>query len=326
MIVYFNIGKDLIYVPIFMIINLILFKINDYINIKIKSEFMNHICDGCLIIFYIFEKYLLKGNNNKNEFCIKINKISYKMIILFICSIILLCIDNYSFIYDTNISEMEDLITTILFLILIEFIFFDKIFYRHQILSIIIIILSHIYLFVKKYIESSLKIYYILYILQFYCYSFSLNLIKYINTQYFISIYLLGSIHGIFLLIQDLIQKSYLNFSQLSLFNILFIIFSFIIYLTNNFLYYKIIEKLGPIYLFMSELISYFIFREKKSNLISIIINLLLIISCSVYLEILELNFCNLNQNTKKNIENRAEEEIINQLSNSLSINSEIEI
>ena len=104
------------------------------------------------------------------------------------------------------------------------------------------------------------------------------------------------------LLIQDLIQKS-----QISLFNILFIIFYFIIYLTNNFLYYKIIEKLGPIYLFMSELISYFIFRKKKSNIISIIINLLLIISCSVYLEILELNFCNLNQNTKKNIENRAE-------------------
>ena len=313
MIVYFNIGKDLIYVPIFMIINLILFKINDYINIKIKSEFMNHICDGFLIIFYIFEKYLVKGNNNEYEFCIKINKTSYKMIILFICSIILLCIDNYSFIYDTNISEMEDLITTILFLILIEFIFFDKIFYRHQILSIIIIILSHIFLFVKKYIESSLKIYYILYILQFYCYSFSLNLIKYINTQYFISIYLLGSIHGIFLLIQDLIQKSYLNFPQLSLFNILFIIFS------NNFLYYKIIEKLGPIYLFMSELISYFIFREKKSNIISIIINLLLIISCSVYLEILELNFCNLNQNTKKNIENRAEQENVNQLSNRFS-------
>ena len=69
----------------------------------------------------------------------------------------------------------------------------------------------------------------------------------------------------------------------------------------------------------MSELISYFLFREKKSNIISIIINLLLIISCSVYLEILELNFCNLNQNTKKNIENRAEQENVNQLSNRFS-------
>ena len=171
MLITFNLTKDLIYVLFFMFINLFLLYIKtDYSYFKIKFESMSHICDGCLIIFYIFEKYLLKGNNNKNEFCIKINKISYKMIILFILSIILICINNYHFINfndeKTNLIEIPDLITTIIFLILIEVLFFNKTFYRHQILSFNVIMLFYIYIIVYKYIKSSLTLSYFLAILQ----------------------------------------------------------------------------------------------------------------------------------------------------------------
>ena len=317
MFIYFHITKDLIYIPIFVFINLIIKWIIEYSNIK--YDFLSHICDVCLIIFYLLEKYLIKDNNN--DYYIKINKIPYKMILLLISSIILLCIDNFSY-FDGNIkiADFEDSFLIIFFLILIELIFFNKTFYRHQILSIIVLFIFYVYFLVKNYINVSLKLYYVIYLLQFYCYSFSLHLIKYTNTQYFISIYLLGSIHGIFLLIQDLIQKSFLSFPKINLLNILIIILFFFILLVNNFLYYKIIEKLGPIYLFMSESISYFLIYLINSSFEFIPICLIVIISCLIYLEILELNFCSLNKNTKKNIENRAQQEIIIQLNISKSI------
>ena len=85
---------------------------------------------------------------------------------------------------------------------LIEIIIFKKEFYSHQIISFIIFIILYFYTFYQQF-----KLFYILDILQYYSYSLSLNLIKYINTKYFINIYLLASIHGITVLIALLIQN-----------------------------------------------------------------------------------------------------------------------
>ena len=48
------------------------------------------------------------------------------------------------------------------------------------------------------------------------------------------------------------------------------------------------------------------------------------IISCLIYLEVIELNFCNLNINLKKNISEREKEEASKDLDLSVSLISEI--
>ena len=57
-----------------------------------------------------------------------------------------------------------------------------------------------------------------------------------------------------------------------------------------------------------------------------ILIGLLLIICCLIYLEIIEFNFCDLNENTEKNIEKRMIEGINNELniSDSYLVNQSI--
>ena len=76
--------------------------------------------------------------------------------------------------------------------------------------------------------------------------------------KYFINIYLLGSISGIFGFIQFYIQNK-LNFHQFNLQNIFLIILLFIILMVNIYLEYKIIYELNPIYRYMVDFISIYI-------------------------------------------------------------------
>jgi hypothetical protein len=71
----------------------------------------------------------------------------------------------------------------------------------------------------------------------------------------------------------------------------------------NVYLEFKIISELGPIHRFMTDFISIYISNiilDKKFDLI--LIGLLLIICCLIYLEIIQLNFCDLNENIRINI------------------------
>ena len=81
------------------------------------------------------------------------------------------------------IKKIYVLASIILFSILIEIIIFKKEFYSHQIISLIIFIILYVYIFYRQF-----KLSYILDILQYYSYSLSLNVIKYIKSKYFINI------------------------------------------------------------------------------------------------------------------------------------------
>ena len=127
--------------------------------------------------------------------------------------------------------------------------------------------------------------------------------------KYFIIIYLLGSINGIFKLIQILIQYGF-YLPQFNLYNIFLIILLFIMTMVNVYLEYKIIYELGTIYRYMVDFISFYILEIIFNETFDLIlIGLLLIICCLIYLEIIQLNFCNLNKNTKINIEKRMKKE-----------------
>ena len=132
--------------------------------------------------------------------------------------------------------------------------------------------------------------------------------------KYFINIYLLAIINGIGGLIQYYFQYK-LNFPEFNLYNIYLIILLFILLMINVYLEYKIILELGPIHRFMTDFISIYIseiiFNEGFDL---ILIGFLLIICCLIYLEIIEFNFCNLNENIKINIEKRMIEGINKEL------------
>jgi len=243
---------------------------------------------------------------------IRKNQILTKIIFLIICYSIFNSIYIYLLKRNDNINDVEYYMIIILFLILIEIIYFKNYFYSHQKLSSIIIIILYFYFLISNFISSKSKTFYLLILLTNYSESFKYQLIKYINMKYFISIYLLGSINGIFKLIQCLIQYGF-YFPQFNLYNIFLIILLFIITMINVYLEYKIIYELGPIYRFMVDFISIYISEiifNKGFDLI--LIGLLLIICCLIYLEIIQLNFCNLNENIRINIEKRMNEGINN--------------
>ena len=91
--------------------------------------------------------------------------------------------------------------------------------------------------------------YIIIYVLKGYCYSLNLLLIKYINEIYFINIYILGGINGLFELIFEMIYYI-IKTPEIILFDqqYYYIILMVIIYIIFNYLFYFIVNKYEPIY------------------------------------------------------------------------------
>ena len=248
--------NHLIYIIFFLIVNIIFQKLMNISKTELPINFIYYICEICLIIFYVIEKYLSK--NEEYEFKEK-NQIIKKVMILIICNLIFNFICIYPIKVNINLNIVERYIIMIMFLILIEkFCFTNNYFYSHQILSIIIIIILFIYYLIYNIKESKFKIFHLLIFVKYYSNSFKYLLIKYINMKYFINIYLLCSIYGIFELIQYYIQSQpYLpHFNQ---YNIIYIILLFIILMINTYLEYKIILELGSIHRLMSDFISVYI-------------------------------------------------------------------
>ena len=330
MLIILNINKDYLFLLFFLIINFILNSIQkkcvDFY--KRNFKFMFGLSQLCLIIFYFWENYITKEMKKKfNQ--MKKNKTQITIIFLIVFSIIFFVIYNYiEFYFKSNLNIFESYITISLLLILIDLIFFKKHFYSHHIISINLNVFLLIYFIItkKKYVLND-----IFFIIKYYSYSFSFFLIKYINTIYYINIFLLGSLSGISFLVQYFIHNPYGICIIINQNNFLYVMIFFIVVLIQVFLYFIIVLKLGVIHAFIIDSLSNFIllsFDLSKINKIEIIIIGLSIISCLIYLEIMELNFCGLNHNIKKNIGNRAMKEIkdeIEQFNNS-SIGDSFEI
>ena len=239
------------------------------------------------------------------------------VILLTISSILFYDIYSFDFIIlKYNMNMIEEYTLIILFLIIIELLFFKKNVYSHHILVIIVIVIFIIYYRIqKKFLLSNFFLF-----VQIYAYSFSFLLIKYINTNYFINIYLLGTLFGLSTLIYYSFKKPMFFLSVFHMENI-FITFSFFFVLViNHFLYYKTISILSPIYTLITDYLSILIyFKMTDLNKFEILFSILTIITCLVYLEIIELNFCGLNLNIRKNIEKRADNEINCEINDSYS-------
>ncbi len=87
--------------------------------------------------------------------------------------------------------------------------------------------------------------------------------------------------------------------------------------LVDNFLSFKIVSILNPFHAILIDNITTVIFEmiiKKDFNHLNIILLLLSIIFSLIYLEIIILNFCDLNKNIKENIIERGKNEIVKEL------------
>jgi hypothetical protein len=208
-------------------------------------------------------------------------------------------IDEYS-------KELFELDINILLLFFINYLCFERNIYSHQLVSIFMDIITLIIsLFFKQKINI-LKI--ILFIIGSYTYCFSFVLIKYINTIYFINIYLLGSLIGIPGLIQFYRSSFFKDINE----HILICVLLFILLVFHNFIYFVVIFKIGVIVAIIPKSIVSFITEiiKGKPPIYEIILIVLFFISCLIYLEILELKFWGLNKNITKNIIKRGNDEM----------------
>ena len=186
MLVYLSFQKELIYVLFYIVIYSLVYAF-------VPIDFIDF-TETFVIIFYFIEKCLSKNSTETSN--IKHNHSSLEIIILIISCLIFKLVFDYEIdflLFSDKYQFLEENAMIILFLFFLNLIIFKKHFYNHHFISIIIVII--IIIFIRC--ESTIELSYIIFILKYYSFSFNLLLIKYINTKYFVNIYLLGSIIGL---------------------------------------------------------------------------------------------------------------------------------
>ena len=356
MLIYFSFQKDFIYIPIFIIINAIFDESNKKLQLKKEFTLLIIYCSQIiLIIFYFIENYLSrketinienkkKNIENKNIQTINNEKLLITrkyynndpqiLLILLISLIFAFLSSSHLTIFNLKVDDLNECIFIIVFLFFLDSILFKKEIYSHQILSIIIIIVGTIFYYIPS--EFIYKISYIIILfLKYYCRALDRLMIRYISINNFINIFLIAFLLGLngtlYILIRLLINHNFVEFPDFTDNIYIFFIF-FISSFINYFIYYKIIYKLGPIHAYISDLIALIIAdkilqigksNRENINFKDLIIMFVFIISLLIYSEVIQLNFCRLNENTKKKLHERAIEDTNYLLLNSFYTDSE---
>ena len=307
----------------------------------LQYEFNDGLMHSSCILFYIFIYFRTKTEKTKeeNDYYKKIanNNVYSKKIrenkfkIFFIILTIAIGYNNY-------ISSKMLLKGKTIFEIRIYHVIFNTIFckiilgyevYRHQLLSLILILIGWVFISIPVFIKLTTDdIYYnILFFFGAIFYPLYLVLLKYIIENYYISIYLDMFFIGVILLILSTVLTIinstlvYSDFSDLinifdSAYNKILLFFAFFSGTIVKFIFCIIIENFSPNIFVLTNVISSIItwiynvgFKKKPdttSNIICLSIGyFIILISCFIYNEIIILNFFNLNENTNFNIKER---------------------
>ena len=307
----------------------------------LQYEFNDGLMHSSCILFYIFIYFRTKTEKTKeeNDYYKKIanNNIYSKKIrenkfkIFFIILTIAIGYNNY-------ISSKMLLKGKTIFEIRIYHVIFNTIFckiilgyeiYRHQLLSLILILIGWVFISIPVFIKLTTDdIYYnVLFFFGAIFYPLYLALLKYIIENYYISIYLdmffIGAILLILSTVLTIINSTfvYSDFSDLinifdSAYNKILLFFAFFSGTIVKFIFCIIIENFSPNIFVLTNVISSIItwiynvgFKKKPdttSNIICLSIGyFIILISCFIYNEIIILNFFNLNENTNFNIKER---------------------
>ena len=314
-----SIEKNLVYIPIFILVNFIFYYSKDNLKLNSKVEMIiRFTSEISLVIFFFLQKFLSRKKIQSDQTQKIVSKKKNENYVIF-CMIIFNLL--YFYIKDLNIKndQIEHYIYIILFLYLIDIFILQKQIYSHHILSLILIIIGFFFYIIKNF---TFKLIFLIYFMSLYCRSFNQLLIGYISINYFINVFIISTLLGFIGLIR-LIIKFLINNDDFIFFpnSINYLLCFYILTsITRSFLYYQIIYKLGTVHVYLCDFISYIIISKLFPNLdenkrvnssLNYFIIIFLSISTLIYFEILQLNFCSLNKNTKRQLYNRSVKEKI---------------
>ena len=327
-----NLEYDFFYILLFIIFNITGNLLEKLLGMEYETNnLIKHVSLIILIIFYFIEKCFLKSVGKeeflKNNYTL-FNKKNLKIFILILCFLILYVIAKIIVekLMKENIFNV-DIFFQIPFLIFLNKIIYKKKFYSHHLFSMLFNgILSVLILFLyfnklKKFYTSTIFL-----LIDCYTYSFYLIIIKFLNYKYYISIYILGNLVGIGGFIYCIIInfKRNIDLTKNEFYKMLLLFFNYIFY---QYLYFAIILKYSPNHAVIGECISMIIitifFDDKMTKeYIIIIFSFLYLIFIMIYLEIIELKFCNLNKNLKNKIKSRGQNELTQDFSDIQNISN----
>jgi len=292
-----------------------------------------------LIYKFICKKYYYKDRiNNKftsisdNDILFSIKKVNLRyhfskkyILNCFILTIIYIITFLFQVI---KTKKFYPLYETSLILSLLSYIIFNKLFLslkfeRHHILSIIVICLLNIPIIIYF---SLLYFYKNLYNITFYLFTgIYLGYFEYLIEIKFYNPYFLFFLESCFYLLLNLInvilyfkyKKKYIKneifnsyFIQINLLNLIYRLLFYIILFYFSSVHIILIELLSRSLIYIS-FYKILIYNCTKDDIIRIILAFLTFIFILIYIEIMEINFCHLNKNLKKNIIEREKNEKI---------------
>ena len=333
----FDKPKCMIYLLLCIILPLINTKLirkfinSDFFKSSVFQLFLKSIFNTFAIFIYLFQKYYIEKSVYQSNENIVTNIKYYKYIPIILCSVfsyLLSDISYYDRFYSYQMKKMNlELISNfeliILFIshVLNEKYFLNSKHYTHHYISLSIVIFFLIIIIILEYFEA-IKINFISFIFitlialeSQYLYSIIYVIAKILNYQYFINISLFLFILGIFgiltLLIFDFFYVFIFHYDSKFIFKIgeinsetlvkdiiLLIIYRINVFL-NEFLNFKIVEESKPSYTMISYALYHLIkiIIDSKLNIPNILYIIIFFFFC-IYLEIITLNFCDLDKDT----------------------------
>ena len=283
----------------------------------------------------VTEKYLVNSIENYK-------KRDLKKILIVVFMPFLIIIYNMSIAYGVKHPQLEKRVYFLLFITLINVFIFKKQIYKHQKLALIITLIGIIPIYTSFFVYLDTNIYKVHFDIILFtgslCYSIYLVFIKYLTTNKQMSVFLLLLYQGILCTIYTIIifsvisliakgdftyitnifncnEENYICVSKLYI-NIIFyfilntvlqaLIF-LVVYIFSPELF-AISDIFSPLFSFIAQWI-----QEKEKNGIKIFLYvlgyLIIALGAFIYNEIIVCNFCGLNQNTWKAIDQKAYED-----------------
>ena len=350
----FDKPKCMIYLLLCIILPLINTKLirkfinSDFFISSVFQLFLKSIFNIFAIFIYLYQKYYVEKSIYQSNENIVTNIKYYKYIPIILCSAFSYLLSDISY-YDRfysyqmkkmNLELIADFELIILFIshVLNEKYFLNSKHYTHHYISLSIVIFFLIIIIILEYFEA-IKINFISFIFitlialeSQYLYSIIYVIAKILNYQYFINIslflFILGIVEILILLIFDFFYVFIFHYDSKFIFKtgeinsetlvkdiILLIIYRMNIFL-RDFFNLKIVEESKPSYTMISyalyNIINFIITDFKLST--SNILYILLIFFFCIYLEIITLNFCGLDNNTYCRISQRGKINSIEEL------------